>query len=289
MRSIWQLRPSSLEPRPGPFAASLRCLVGASRGCYEGFVRMMPAAVAGVVLAAAAACGGNGNGNGDGTAAGRAIEPEAQQKAESINLTLADFPNGWRVSAPESDDDTGREVFNECIAVDYSGLTRIGDAESQDFFSHRRAVEGGATQASSAVVIFDDEQQAEDAMSKYSESFGGSAAEDCFQDVIERAMRAEGDNEGFEGFKLGEVDIGEVSFTPPDVDEAQAWQIVIPLEATSGVGEGLEPNFYLELVLLREGDATARLLTQDVLQEFDHELRDQLVRAVAGRMTESAT
>jgi hypothetical protein len=157
-------------------------------------------------------------------------------------------------------------------------LTRIGDAQPQDFFSHRRAVEGGATQASSAVVIFDDEQQGEDAVSRYSESFGGSAAEDCFQDVIER------DNEGFEGFKLGEVDIGELSFTPPDVDEAQAWQIVIPLEATSGVREGLEPNVYFELVLLREGDTTARLLTQDVLQEFDRELRDKLVRAVAGRM-----
>jgi hypothetical protein len=76
--------------------------------------------------------------------------------------------------------------------------------------------------------------------------------------VIERAVRAEGDNEGFKGFKLGEVDIGELSFTPPDVDEAQAWQIVIPLESTSGAGEGLEPNFYLELVLLREGDTTAR-------------------------------
>lgn len=233
-----------------------------------------------VVLTVGSACGGNGS---DETASARAIEPEAQQRAESINLTLADFPAGWRASAPESDDDTGREVFNECIGVDYSGLTRIGDAESQDFFA-----QGGSTQASSAVVILDDEQQAEDAMSKYSEGFGGSAAEDCFQDVIERAVRAEGDNEGFKGFKLGEVDIGELSFTPPDVDEAQAWQIVIPLESTSGAGEGLEPNFYLELVLLREGDATARLLTQDVLTEFDRDLREKLIQTLADRMTQAA-
>ena len=85
-------------------------------------------------------------------------------------------------------------------------------------------------------------------MSKYSEGFGGSAAEDCFQDAIERVVSAEGDNEGPEGFKFGEVDIGELSFTPPDVDEAQAWQIVIPLESTSVAGEGLEPNFYLDQV-----------------------------------------
>jgi hypothetical protein len=234
-----------------------------------------------VVLTVGSACGGNGS---DETASARAIEPEAQQRAESINLTLADFPDGWRVSAAESDDDTGREVFNECIGVDYSGLTRIGDAESQDFFAQG----GQAEQASSAVVIFDDEQQAGDAMSKYSEGFGGSAAADCFQDVIERAVRAEGDNEGFEGFKFGEVDIGELSFTPPDVDEAQAWQIVIPLESTSGAGEGLEPNFYLELVLLREGDTTARLLTQDVLTEFDRDLREKLIQTLADRMAQAA-
>lgn len=228
-----------------------------------------------VVLTVGSACGGNGS---DETASARAIEPEAEQRAESINLTLADFPDGWRVAAPESDDDTGREVFNECIGVDDSGLTRIGDAESQDFFAQG----GQAEQASSAVVIFDDEQQAGDAMSKYSEDFGGSAAEDCFQDVIERAV-----NEGFEGFKLGEADIGELSFTPPDVDEAQAWQIVIPLESTSGAGEGL-PNFHLELVLLREGDTTARLLTQHLLTEFDRDLHDKLIQTLADRMTQAA-
>jgi hypothetical protein len=148
-------------------------------------MRMVAAALV-VVLTVGSACGGNGS---DETASARAIEPEAQQRAESVNLTLADFPDGWRVAAPESDDDTGREVFNECNSVDDSGLTRIGDAESQDFFAQGGQVE----QASSALVIFDDEQQAGDAMSKYSEGFGGSAAEDCFQDAIERVVSAEGE------------------------------------------------------------------------------------------------
>jgi hypothetical protein len=247
-------------------------------------VRIIAALAPIVLLVAAGACGGDDD-EGQATASGVAIEPEAQQRAESINLTLADFPDGWRIAAPESDDDTGREVFNECISVDSSGLTRTGDAESKDFFTQG----GQAEQASSAVVIFDDEQQAEDAMSKSSEGFGGSAAEDCFQDVNERAARAEGDNEGFfEVVKFGEVDIGELSFTPPDVDEAQAWQIVIPLESTSGAGEGLEPNFYLDLVLLREGDTTARLLTQKVVTEFDRDLRDELIQTLAHRMTHAA-
>jgi hypothetical protein len=60
---------------------------------------------------------------------------------------------------------------------------------------------------------------------------------------------------GEDGVKLGEIDIGELSFTPPDVDEAKALQIVIPVEITSGVGEGFEPDVYLEYVFLREGES----------------------------------
>jgi hypothetical protein len=84
-------------------------------------------------------------------------------------------------------------------------------------------------------------------------------------------------------------DVGELSFSPPDVDEAKAWQIVIPVEITSGVGEGFTPDVYIEQVLLREGDTVARVFTEDVLTEFDEELRNQLVQTVAGRMSESST
>jgi hypothetical protein len=110
----------------------------------------------GVVFAATAACGENGNG--DETASGRAVEPEAQERAESILLKLADFPTGWRASAPEADE-SGRDKFNQRIGVDYSQLTRIGEAESKDFAKD-------SAEASSDVTIFEDEQQAEDAMSE---------------------------------------------------------------------------------------------------------------------------
>jgi hypothetical protein len=83
-------------------------------------------AAAAAVLVVTPACGGNGGSGGDGddTASERAIEPEAQERAESIGLKLADFPNGWRASAPE-EDESGQEEFNKCIGVDYSELTRI--------------------------------------------------------------------------------------------------------------------------------------------------------------------
>jgi hypothetical protein len=132
-------------------------------------------------------------------------------------------------------------------------------------------------------VIFKSDQQAEDSMSEFAEGMSGGAAEDCFQDFAEEALRGE------KGFELGEVDVGELSFTPPDVDEAKAWQIVIPVEITSGVGEGFTPDIYIERVLLREGDTVTSVTTQDVLTEFDEELRNQLVQAVAGRMSEPSS
>lgn len=221
------------------------------------------------------ACGGNGGGGGgDDTASKRAIEHEAQKRAESSVLKLADFPNGWRASAPE--DEGGQEKFNKCMGVDLSGLTKIGDADSQDFAT------GQSTQASSSAVIYKSDQQAEDAISEAAAAMSGSAAEGCFQDVVEEALKGE------KGLKLGEVDVGELSFTPPDVDEAKAWQIAIPVEITSGAAEGLSPDVYIELIALREGDMVASVRTQDVLTEFDPELRNQLVQTVADRMSESS-
>jgi hypothetical protein len=37
------------------------------------------------------------------------------------------------------------------------------------------------------------------------------------------------------GYDVGDVDFGELSFTRPSgIDEARAWQALIPIEVTSG-------------------------------------------------------
>jgi hypothetical protein len=154
-------------------------------------------------------------------------------------------------------------------------LTRIGDADSLDFAM------GESTEASSSATVFPSEQQAETGMSEFSEAMNGTDVEDCLQDFIE-------DNtEPGSRVEVGEVDVGQFNVTQPDVEEAAAWQIVIPIEITSGVGEGLTPNVYLEFMALRDGANVAIVQTSDVLTEFDSELRDELVEAVAGRMTDA--
>ena len=57
-----------------------------------------------------------------------------------------------------------------------------------------------------------------------------------------------------EDFDVADVDAGELSFTPPDVEEARAWQIAIRVEgAAGGESEGASATAYIDLIFLREG------------------------------------
>ena len=243
-------------------------------------MRMVLAVVAilGSTLAVATACGGDGD-SGEASSAS-AIEPDAQARADAIVLKLSDFPNGWRGSPPEEQEDPA--AFRKCIGADFSDLTRTGDAESQDF------AKGNSAEVTSTALIFKDEEQATDALSRYSKGMNSAAAEGCFQDLIEDAVRKE--STGKDQFKIGEVDVGQVNVKqPPGVEESATWQIVIPVEITSGFGEGLSPDIYLELIVMREGDTAGTMTTQEVFEELDPALRDKLAAAMAGRMSASST
>ena len=231
-----------------------------------------------VVLAGASACGGDDeNGEAGGGAAPAETDPRAQERAESIVLKLSDFPDGWRASAAEEAE--GAEELRECIGVDYSGLTRTGRADSLDFAM------GESTEVFSSASVYADEQQASAWMDEYTRGMNGGEVEDCFQQTVEDAVAKNGEN----AFEVGEVDVGQLSFTPPGgVDEAASWQVVVPVKVTSGVAEGLTPSVFVEFVVLRERDTVAVVQTEDVLTEFDQELQDELVAAVAQRMTAAA-
>ena len=170
-------------------------------------------------------------------------------------------------------------AFRKCIGSDYSDLTRIGEADSSDF------AKGDSARAYSDAVIFKDEAQATEALSELTTGMNSTAAEGCFQDLIEDALRKE--STGKDEIKFGEVDIGQLNIKqPPGVEESAAWQIVVPVEILSGVGEGLTPSLYLERITMREGDALSSMTTQDVFEELDPALRDKLAATIAGRMTD---
>jgi hypothetical protein len=233
-----------------------------------------------VLLTGASACGGGDgdeeNSGSNGTSSVE-IDVAAQERAEASVLQLSDFPTGWRASAAERDEE-GAEKLRECVGVDYSDLTRTGEAESQDFAK-------GESEVSSNVAVFADEGQASVWMEEYTRGMSSSEVEDCFQEAVQDSFEEDRQS----GIELGDVEVGQLSFTPPaNVDEASAWQIVVPVEITSGAGEGLTPNAYIEFFVLRQGDTAGVVQTADVLTEFDPALRDQLLAAVASRMTAPA-
>ena len=228
-------------------------------------------------LVAASACGGNGDGAAKARSAKRVIQAEAQGRAEAMVLELSDLPDGWRAS-PHEEDTAGGDRLRECLGVDYSALTIIGEADSRDF-----AVED-STEASSSATVFADEAGADEASSGLSDGMESDAAEDCFRDLIEKMANDEGPQ-----FKVVAVDIGELGVTAPSsVEETKAWQIAISFDVTSGEAKGSSVTAYVDFVALREGDSIAVLQMSDVQTPFDSELRNELVQAVADRMSEGS-
>lgn len=223
-----------------------------------------------VVLGLVTGCGG-GSDSSSG-AAKRTITPGAQAQAKTINLRLSDFPDGWRASTRD-EDTAGQSKFRKCIGADYSDITFIGDASSKDF------AKSEGTEASSNVQIAETGAQAIDATRRLATAMGGRGTKDCVRDLFEITP----------GYKVGEIDVGELSFTPAaSVDDGQAWEIVIPIEITSGPTKGLSASAYIDLVQLQKGNILGNITTVDVLSPLDETLRADLVRTVGRRMSSSA-
>jgi hypothetical protein len=230
----------------------------------------MRVAVALLALAVAAGAGCGGGGSSDTGAAKRTINADSQRRAKSMLLRLSDFPEGWRASAPEPEDKSGQAKFRKCLGVDYSNLNFTGDATSRDFKT------GEATEASSEAQIAGSAAQAEDGFKQFATSLNSPKVKDCITKLIPKSS----------DYKLGEVDVGELRIaTPSNVEKAKGWQIVLPLEVTSGAGKGISATAYIDIVALLKNDAVTSIQTVDVLTPFDSMLRDQLVKTVAGRMT----
>jgi hypothetical protein len=231
-------------------------------------MRARAAIVLAVSLAAVTACGGDG-GAAKGTRAKRAIQANAQQRAESVVLRLSDFPNGWRASAPEQET-PGAEKFRKCLGADYSALTIIGEADSDFAMAN--------TKATSTATVFAGEGQPEVAIKKLAEGMKSAAAPDCFRDLIEHAN---------EVTEVDDVDVNGLRLTtPPGIAETKAWQIAVSFHVTSGAGKGLSPTAYLEFVTLREGENLATVQTSNLQRPFDHEVLGTLVQALADRISE---
>jgi hypothetical protein len=217
-----------------------------------------------LLMVGATACGGDDDGGGGGEAE-RAIEADAQERAEGVVLQLSDFPDGWRGTPPEEEDDGG-EDFRECLGVDYSTVTIIGEADSDDFAM-------GSAEVTSDAAVWESEDDATTAMEEFETGMQSETVNECLKTFLEEGADSDA--------QLGDIEVGELSFTPPEgIDDAFAYQIAIPVDT-----EGLSATVYLDLIELREGDLLVGVQTLDVLSPFDSELREELLDTLALRAT----
>ena len=227
-----------------------------------------------VLCVGVSACGGDGESGEGSSDFQRAIEPEAQARAESMLLQLANLPDGWRTEERTGDDEEGDEAFRDCAGVDFSAYTVTGDAQSDSF------TKGDTTTASSDAEVFANEQMASEAVAKFAHALDGEEADTCMTDLL-------GEFED-ENVEITGAEVGELSFTPPPgVDDAEAWQVTVTIEGKpGGQAERVSVTAYFDLVQLRSGEETAEVTTGDILTPFDPELRDDLIAAVAGHMSD---
>jgi hypothetical protein len=239
-------------------------------------------ALALAVLSAATGCGGGGDSTKSGggstksVAAKRPITP--RQRAESINLKLSDFPDGWRASrrpSASAQDAAIERNFKKCLGIAFSNATLLANAKSKDF-------KRGTASASSEARIAKTAAQAKAGLQRYARVMASPAIKPCFQAALSKVT----------GYKFGDVDLRDSKFfrRPPasDVDEARIWETMIPVETTTGPSKGALVLVFVDATLLRKGNILVKIETADADSGFAPALRDRLVRTVARRMSASA-
>jgi len=217
----------------------------------------MRALVLAAVLAALAAggCGGLGS-----TAAKREISDADQRWAEAATFVLADFPDGWVESSPETED----EPPDECPEIDLSDLTVTGEAETA--FDNQEA--GRFVLAARAVLA-----SLEDARESIARG-SGDEVEDC----IREGFLAEAEQEESEDFRVENVEADETPAT--SVGElSRAFRLTFEYV----FGEERVPAT-LDVVSFQRGRATVTLGFLSVAEPFPPRLAERLARAADERV-----
>jgi hypothetical protein len=223
------------------------------------------------LIVVAEGCGGGDDDEQENTSSKEpqhAIEPDAQAREESLLVQLTDLPAGWRGADPDDESGDG----DECFRIDLSQATKIGDADSQEFSM------GENNEISSSASIYATEAEAQRVLEVGADAFVDQDIADCLKDSLNKFLEEEGNDPG--DFEVGDPELGELSFPPPSgVEEARAFQIMMPLEA-----EGVSVDYFIEIVVLRQADALASVETFGLNDPLKPELRDALAQTVADRM-----
>lgn len=183
------------------------------------------------------------------------VDDEAQARAESIDLTVSDFPDGWTATPAEPDDDEDSGV-EQCTG-ESSDDDVIGEHATDDFILGDLSADDGV-QVSIETKVFTDEAAAEAAL----EPFADEEVISCVDELFKEQFGTGGTT--IEG-TMGIEDYGD---TAADQAEAASGQYTVT------TAEGEEVILVVAVAVLRTGDVATQILVTGVgptIEEADLE------------------
>lgn len=185
------------------------------------------------------------------TAAEFEPDPEAQARAESVDVTVSDFVDGWEATPAEDPD--ADNPLNECDPALADRSAQIGRHATDDF-SIGSLDDGTGTQFTARTVVFEDEAAAQAALAPFEDPDVIA----CIDETLQEAFASSGADVTVEG----EL---EVDGTDLDVDESYSLSATYTVSAPDGTS--LDVN--LGVLVLRVGDIGTNVIVQTVDPEFD--------------------
>lgn len=241
-----------------------------------------PLVVVCLALAGAPGCGGSDS-NSASTAAATAsqsrttpskppVENAADQRiAEAGKLRLSDFPSGF-VQSDESED----SIAGSCNGVEQAKNATNRHDDAPDF------QKGDNTQATNTVYVYADEASAHSGFL----SLSSRATRECISKQLSAYLAKQAKSTGpgdTEAVTIGKPTTGEVAIDAVG-DEQSGGRVSVPVSS-----QGLDVDLEIDVVFVRVGRAVSALVFTDVPSPFDGDLRAQLTRKVARRLTAVTT
>ncbi|MGN6696014.1 MAG: hypothetical protein ACTHN0_17685 [Aquihabitans sp.] len=178
-------------------------------------------------------------------------DAEAQDRADSVDVSLSDFPDGW--DAAEPDDPDAESPLNDCDPA-------LGDRSSQlarhatDDFSIGTIEGGDGVQFTGRTVVFEDEAAAEAAVAPFSDPDVIS----CIDEKLKSAYTSGGEGITVEG-----------TLAPEDLDLGTDETIALSATYTVSADDGSSLDVNLGVLVMRTGDVATNVVIQAVDPDFD--------------------
>jgi hypothetical protein len=194
--------------------------------------RLLAIALAGALVLSA--CGGSGS------------DDEAQARAEAIDLTVSDFPDGW--TAEPATDDEGDSPLDECDPSFTDDTDELAEFRDDDFLLGDLD-EGDGTNVTVETKVFASEEAASAAVAPFSDPEVLTCIDEALKDQF-------GGNAGNE--IVGEFSADE--YVEDRVDETVSASAEYAITATDGSTQTL----LVGVLILRTGDLASQVLVLSV-------------------------